>query len=122
VDIEGVALSLVASIYEGALRPESADGALGRVADGFPGHVLALGLRLPGGSAPPLLYDHGSDPAYVASYLDHYHAVDFTQQPLSRLPVGSILATHRDVGREAASRTEFYNDWMRPAGLAWGPT
>jgi hypothetical protein len=27
-----------------------------------------------------VLYDHGSDPACVASYLDHDHAVDFTQQ------------------------------------------
>jgi DNA-binding CsgD family transcriptional regulator len=57
----------------------------------------------------------GSDPGAMQAYADYYYAAD----PIhwDAVPAGIVCPEHKLIQSAELERSEFYNDWMRPAKL-----
>ena len=56
----------------------------------------------------------GIDPAFVASYRDHYAAINPWMDFWETVPAGEVKVSERDSPSSAFRDTEFYADWLAP--------
>lgn len=58
-----------------------------------------------------------SDPAFVASYLAHYHTISPLMPRIRALPAGSVVTDRMVLRREFFESSEIYNEWILPQGI-----
>ena len=111
---------LLSALYDGA-------GAEG----GWDRFVAALSASYAGGRGALVLHDPfsksggsnsaaGWEEGYVHSYDAHYAAKNPWQARVMRQPLGIAKSAEFLVSSAELTRTEFFNDWLRPQGLATG--
>jgi DNA-binding CsgD family transcriptional regulator len=65
------------------------------------------------------LLHFGRDPAFIASYTQHYAAVNpYPPATFIKAPVGKVMSATEVVREEDIIGTAFFNDWMRPQGIS----
>ena len=108
-------LRLVGQVYDASIGGEAWDAVLTRLLELLGGDSGAL---FPAGYAAPAdgAIHVRCDPAFIAPYNDHYHRMSPVLPATARLPAGSVLTNHMLVPEAAYTRTEFYNDHIRPQG------
>lgn len=60
--------------------------------------------------------NHGYDPAFMASYGEHYGRLNVWADGLGRAPLGVPVTSAQCFPEEDLFSTEFYNDWLVPQG------
>ncbi|MGO1079972.1 response regulator transcription factor [Inquilinus sp. CA228] len=111
---------LIGQVYDAALGDEDWSAALARV------------RALLGADCAELLYSGGSaenavhvgcEPADIQAYNDYYHWTSPLLPMMPRLGTGSVVTNHMLVPERDFTRSEFYNDFLRPrdaySGLCW---
>jgi DNA-binding CsgD family transcriptional regulator len=108
-------LRLVGQVYDASLGGETWEAVLTRLLDLLGGESGAL---FPAGYAAPAdgAIHVRCDPAFIPPYNDHYHRMSPAVPAMARLPAGSVVTNHMLVPEAAYTRTEFYNDHIRPQG------
>lgn len=116
---------LVGLVYEGALDPAAWPAFLRGFADAVGGALPSLALRYPRGDDLGVLFTDGIDPSVNDSYCRYfYHRDIYRQHGGDHLPAGSFGTQESLCGLDAqtVSRSELYNDWIRPQGCVAAPT
>lgn len=111
-------LNLIDDIYEAAARPEHWQAALSRLADISGSRDATMGGQT--SAQVPMLISARTDPDYVRSYAEHYHARNPMQMAVFNQPVGRVVLDGMVLGREALQQSDFYNEWCVPQGYLWG--
>ena len=62
------------------------------------------------------LLQYGYDSSAIASYFDHFHAVNPWTPSYDRLATGAVFSSDMLIDYSALKRTEFYGDWLHPQG------
>jgi len=123
LNVDGnVAFDLIDRIYRAALVREEWTGFCSTLAAAVGGAAVAVTLEHPRRGEKGLAYSTGFDPAYRESFRIHYFALEPWEGMTSRLPIGALAFGAHLVPDEVVLRSEYYADWMRPQGLAVGPT
>lgn len=84
------------------------------LADAVPGTVPAITNYDPSGSRTNAIFEHGMDPAAVASYAHYYVTINPWLDFWKDVPSGMVRVSERDSPSSALANTEFYNDWLKP--------
>jgi DNA-binding CsgD family transcriptional regulator len=105
--------SLVDAIYEAGLDPQQWPGALAELAAAAGANVADLLLHDSSRGAS-VRFSPGMDPAAVDAYEEHYCRLDPIRPAVERKPPGTIITDRDIVSKDWLTRTEFYNDWVRP--------
>lgn len=67
----------------------------------------------------PVAYNFGIETSYLSSYQEYFSSRNpYPIQSFCQLPLLEVRPATDILGFEAAFRTEFYNDWMRPQGIS----
>jgi DNA-binding CsgD family transcriptional regulator len=108
-------LRLVGQVYDASIGGEAWEAVLTRLLDLLGGESGAL---FPAGYAAPAdgAIHVRCDPAFIPPYNDHYHRMSPAVPAMARLSAGSVVTNHMLVPEAAYTRTEFYNDHIRPQG------
>jgi len=64
----------------------------------------------------PVIFEHGMDPAAVASYEQYYVTINPWLDFWRDVPSGLVRVSERHSPSAALANTEFYNDWLAPQG------
>jgi DNA-binding CsgD family transcriptional regulator len=118
---EQTALELLAPLYAGARDAEQRDEFISQVSKAFPGHNIFFSLKCPTEEAPGIVSDCMGNQDANDSYNAYYHKLDPTLEAACQLPAGQVLVTDRHIEANTLSRSEFFNDWVLPFGMAPGP-
>jgi DNA-binding CsgD family transcriptional regulator len=105
--------SLVDAIYEAGLDPQQWPGALAELAAAAGANVADLLLHDSSRGAS-VRFSPGMDPAAVDACEEHYCRLDSIRPAVERKPPGTIITDRDIVSKDWLTRTEFYNDWVRP--------
>ncbi|OJU26457.1 MAG: hypothetical protein BGN89_16920 [Alphaproteobacteria bacterium 64-6] len=62
-------------------------------------------------------FGFGNDPAFIAPYLDHFQHINPYRDASGCAPLGVACRSSLVLDVESVSKSEFYNDWMRPQGI-----
>ncbi len=100
-------------------------------AQGWSGFIEALACSYPGGRGLLAVHDvtfrgswaqagGGWDPELFAAYNQHFVAVNPWIPSLSRRPIGRVVPAEFMLPRADLTKTEFYQDFLRPAKLDSG--
>lgn len=111
-------LGLIDDIYEAGAHPEHWQAVLTRMAN-----ALGTGDATMGGataSQVPMLITARTDPSFVSTYAQYYHARNPMQLAVYRQPVGRPVLDTMMVDMDQFRGSEFYNDWCMPQGYLWG--
>jgi DNA-binding CsgD family transcriptional regulator/PAS domain-containing protein len=109
--------NLVARVYEAAIGAEPWSDILSDVARAYnavSGTFYDFDRRL---NRSVLLGTHNLDPAFVAEYENYYGGIDIWNPHLLTWPVGLVNGSHLLVSDNDVLRSEFYNDYLRRAGI-----
>jgi DNA-binding CsgD family transcriptional regulator len=60
------------------------------------------------------MFSVGMDPAAIDVYNKHYYQLDPIAPAVERKPVGTLVTDRDILAKTQLTRTEFYNDWVRP--------
>jgi len=110
---------LVELIYDAAIDPSAWPfflAALSKAFDGATGllHHYDASLKM-----APTFHDFGHDPTFIQSYADHYALINpYPAESFGRLPTAKVDYAGTLLPAEAVTKTEFYNDWMKPQGIS----
>lgn len=109
--------TLVADLYESALRPEQISDVLARInrvldCDGL--HLIGKDEDTSGVFASVVIGDRIA--AAERDYLAHYHRIDPRLQIGLNSPTGVAVACHDVLDDRFVSHSEFYQDFLIPAG------
>lgn len=110
-----VLLNLVEHIYVAACNPQEWPDVLRRIQALFPGCGFSLVAEI-NGKIAPFTASHGIDPAFVKSYVEHYHAINPYEEVLASTPAGKVTTARETVTREWLEAQPFYHEWLKPAG------
>jgi DNA-binding CsgD family transcriptional regulator len=67
----------------------------------------------------PAFVNFGNDPAYEASFARHFaKGAPCSSVGFRQLPLGRVFDPTQLLERAWVERTEFFNDWMKPRGIA----
>ena len=112
---------LIERVYDLALDPEQWPTLISEVASSFGGHAASLEQEF----IEPIDGNgvvHGLDPAVVRQYFDYYAARNvlrrdarFGEALKTFIPI--ITVDEDSMAKQSLMRTEFYADFMRPAGM-----
>lgn len=58
-----------------------------------------------------------TDPAFLATYNAHYHAISPLMPRIRALPAGSVVTDPMVIPREAFVKSDIYNQWILPQGI-----
>lgn len=108
---------LIASAYAAvgdASRWPTVLGGLSDLAGGVGGVLLSIDTKR---RRSRMVASINMDPDTLDAYAAHYHTVDPWIGPVLSQPVGALVPTERHLPHENLTRTEFYNDWLRPQGI-----
>ncbi|MGO1079976.1 response regulator transcription factor [Inquilinus sp. CA228] len=107
-------LRLVGQVYDASIGGEAWETVVTGLRDLLRSESAALfsaGHGVPAGAVHV-----EDDPRVIRPYYDHYHRISPLTPLVSQLPSRSAF-THQMVVPEAVyTRSEFYNDWLRPQG------
>lgn len=111
---------LVERLHQAALDPAHWQDFIAGLEQAFPGVKLSihgLDTRLD----QVFLAAHcGFQTPAMASYLEHFHAINPFVTASQSTPFGTVRRSYLDIPDEVLTRTEFYNDWMRPQDDLFG--
>lgn len=114
---------LVALAYDAILAPARWQDFLALLARELGGASLGLSLRHPRDGNPGWMVFHGSDPASARAYAEHFFRLDpFRVRSDALEPGGCEVMAGGTIEAGIVEHSEFYNDWMRPQGLAPAPS
>ncbi len=109
---------LIGAIYDCALEPRAWGDFLARLSRHLGGQAASLFAQDLWSSQVGFLVQHGFDPAFEASYMQHYATTNIWQPLMASLQPGSIGTDEQVSTLAELHRTEWYADWLRPQGLA----
>ncbi len=67
----------------------------------------------------PVAHVFGLEPSYLIGYQEYYASCNpYPIQSFAKLPLLQVTSATTVLSREEVLKTEFYNDWMRPQGIA----
>jgi DNA-binding CsgD family transcriptional regulator len=109
--------SLIEAIYDAAADPTRWSNALCLLADAYGASAAALGRQ---GDAPGEFWGVAprNDPAFLHNYVSYYHSVNPIWQRVPSTPAGTVQTDSMVMPRSEFVRTEFYNDYLLPHGIA----
>lgn len=87
-----------------------------RLVEALPGSAASIANYDLGEGTVNAVFEHGLDPGFVASYRDHYAAVNPWIDYWSNTPEGHVSVSERDSPSRAFRDSEFYVDWLAPQG------
>lgn len=111
-------LGLIGNIYEAGARPELWHGVLTQLANATGSADATMG----GQTTTQLLsvMTARTDPDYVRTYSQYYHARNPMQMATFAQPVGVAVLDSMIMDIAHFRASEFYNDWCRPQGILAG--
>src|SRR5918992_5281362 len=116
--IEQELLRLIDLLYDAALDVERWPIFLNALVEPFGAACGALDLFDPKSNAAQRVFDFGREAAFIASYAQHYAALDpYPAAAFLKAPVGKVIPATEVLGEGDVIGTEFYNDWLRPQGI-----
>ncbi len=105
---------LIARVYQAGLDTTSWQALVDELSTDFDGvGVSLIGHDMDGRRHLGAL-TAGYRPEFVATFEQHYAAINPWSQVMAAAPVGTAINSDAMLGREELMRTEFYNDWLRP--------
>ena len=111
-------LSLIGDIYEAGARPDHWHVVLKNMADALGSEDATMGGAT--ASQVPMLVSANTDPDYVRSYAEYYHARNPLQLAVMGQPVGRAVLDSMVLEKSQFRAGEFYNDWCMPQGYLNG--
>ncbi|MGO1079975.1 response regulator transcription factor [Inquilinus sp. CA228] len=108
-------LRLVGQVYDASIGGEAWETVVTGLRDLLRSESAALfpiGYGVPAESPVHV----GCDPAFIPPFNDHYHLISPLAPLIPRLPAGTIFTNHMLVPEAVYTRSEFYNDHVRPQG------
>ncbi|MCP3728381.1 helix-turn-helix transcriptional regulator [Paraburkholderia sp. CNPSo 3272] len=107
---------LILALNEASLDPQSIPMALGSIAKEIGAEHVNLWIRSPDESRSAHDWD-GIEPAYIDSYERYYNQLDPIVPLTSSWMPGTLFTDQMLVSATVLSRSEFYQDWVRPQGI-----
>ena len=108
---------LIHAIYEAAADPAQWEPALTLLRDHLGGTNAAITIM----DTSPLKLESrvsvGIDPQYAASYTSYYASRNPIWKRAPACAPGTVLANWMVIDTAEVTKTEFYNDWVRPQGF-----
>ena len=111
---------LLSALYEGVGQPDGWDRFLEALTSTYAGGKGAFLLHDPKAIAGLYVSGSGWDEDYLQRYNDHYLKINPWMTRIPTRPVGVAASADALFPQSALLETEFYNDWLRPQGLAAG--
>jgi len=111
-------LSLIEDIYEAGARPEHWQTTLMRLADATGSIDATMGGQT--AAQVPMLISARTDPDYVRSYAQHYHARNPMQLATHKVPVGRAVLDAMIMDVDQFQTTDFFHEWCKPQGYISG--
>jgi DNA-binding CsgD family transcriptional regulator len=110
---------LVELIYDAAINPSAWPRFLTVLSQAFESATGLLHHYDAGMKTAPTFHDFGHDPKFIQSYADHYARINpYPAESFGRLATGKVDYAGMLLPVAAATKTEFYNDWMKPQGIS----
>lgn len=113
-----IILSLIDKIYEAGANPERWCEALLAIADSTGSTDVTMGSQTP--SQVQIAMTARTDPAYVRTYSEYYHARNPMQIASHTQPIGQARLDAMILDMDHFKTGEFFNDWCRPQGILTG--
>ena len=110
-------ISLIDSIYESAVKPDTWIQSIRAIADALDGASSVLVLLDESGLQARLSAADRLDPADMVVYADYYADKDLTLQALSRMPVGNAFTVPMIIPVERYHSSEHFNDFLAPQDI-----
>lgn len=107
---------LIEHVYLAGLDRGRWQGFCDTLAGAYPGTGVALLGHDLDGRRDMGVVASGYAPEGLASFLDHYGAINPWSPFIAAAPVGVAIASDAMLSRESLRSTEFYNDWLKPQG------
>lgn len=107
-------LDLVDSIYDAGMAFDRWPATLERIADAFGASDAALGTIGPAGL--PWLCAPRTDPEYLRSYPENFHACNDVWHRITHRGVGVAFTDEMVIERREFRRSAYYNEWAKPQG------
>lgn len=106
---------LLGAIYEAAADPSNWPKALGLLADSL--GAPSAGVARQGKTLSECWSYTTQDPSFAENYMRHYHQVNPIWSRSKSTPAGTVQTDSMVMRRGEFLRTEFYNDFLSPAGV-----
>jgi DNA-binding CsgD family transcriptional regulator len=108
--------SVVAAIYEAGIDFSRWPETLGMLAAVMDSPSAGIARQ---GPAPEQCWniDHGVSDSFAGDYQAHYHSVNAVWQRAPATPAGSVHTDSMLIPRSELTRTEFFQDFLRPQGI-----
>jgi len=104
-------------IYAAGLEPSAWQTFLDALTEPFGGANGVLYAYDKQSGLTDFSFNYGTDPAFHASYADHYYKLNPYGSAVIGLEVGRVLPARYTGRMSEIIRSEFYNDWMKPQGI-----
>lgn len=115
-DVEQLS-SLIGSIYDTALQPESWRDALAGITKYMGGKATLFGMHNAAVRTANVFYSWGDDPRYTEMYFTQYAKLNPTIVPLSlHVKPGDVFSVSTMVPYDEFRRTRMYLEWVKPQG------
>ena len=112
-------MKLTGRIYEAAIDPSLWDNVLGLLEQTYPSSRIALFGHRDGRPAESLTVHRNYPEDDLRAYIDYYVANSPFVARAELLPIGVATYSESVIGDRELHRTEHYNDYVRPRGLAY---
>jgi DNA-binding CsgD family transcriptional regulator len=102
-------------IYSAVQDPKLWTGILDRIDEVTGSEQTLLFAALSNPTIPDALYSAGTDDEFVATFLNHYAAINVLAEPCDRMfPTGEVRYSHWALPDSEFEHSEFYCDFFRP--------
>jgi DNA-binding CsgD family transcriptional regulator len=108
---------LIGDIYDTALEPSLWSNVLENAAAFVGGAAASVYAKDAAKRNIQISYQYGTDPLYVASYIEKYVKFDPSTNCQIFAEVGDIISTEDYMAYDEFLETRFYREWARPQGL-----
>lgn len=110
---------IIGLIYDAALDPERWPIFMQKLSESFGGNSVFFAQDATAPAAN-LYQTAGFEEAPLRSYVEHYAGTNVWTPHLAKLRSGAVASGDDLVPRAVFEKTEFFNDWLKPQGLAYG--
>ena len=118
---ESRVLRLIESIYQASLDPSLWDAFTEELSEALGDAAVCVSLQLPGFTTPPVMYVKGFDEAYYEILMSHMREGLPWEEIRRSGWVGHFESAESVVNAAQLADTPFYQDCMKPLGLACSP-
>jgi hypothetical protein len=105
--------SLVDAIYEAGLDAQGWPDTLAQLAAATGANVADL-IMADTSRGSSMMFSAGMDPTAIDAYNKYYGRLDPIRPAVAQKPAGTIVTDRDIVSKAWLTRSEFYNDWVRP--------